>query len=212
MSATIRPPGPDDLAALAAFFGGLSMRTRVLRFFAPVWPTAALIRLACGWAVSERARSAGSTGGRDGARDEERGAGSAGGSGPAGDTDALVATAGGAIIGHAMAADQPAGPAGRVTEIGVVVADACQGHGVGSALARALISRAEARGVTTLTMEVLPGNREVLAMISGHWPAARTRRGPDSVTIEIGLSPAGPARVSSAGRNSSGWCSTGPRK
>ena len=169
------------------------MRTRVQRFFAPVWPTAALIRLACGWAVSERARSAGSAGGRDWAGDEDRDAGRAAGSGRAGHTDALVATAGGAIIGHAMAADQPAGPAGRVTEIGVVVADACQGHGVGSALVRALISRAEARGVTTLIMEVLPGNREVLAMITGHWPAARTRRGADSVTIEVGLSPAGPA-------------------
>ena len=43
--------------------------------------------------------------------------------------------------------------------------------------------------MTTLTMEVLPDNREVLAMISGHWPAARTRRA-GCVTIEIGLSPA----------------------
>ena len=170
------------------------MRTRVRRFFAPVWPTVALIRLACGWAVNERARSTGRAGGNDWAGDEGPGAGSAGGSGRVGHTDALVATAGGVIIGHAMAADRPGGPAGRVTEIGVVVTDTCQGRGVGSALVRALVSRAEARGVTTLTMEVLPDNREVLAMISGHWPAARTRRA-GCVTIEIGLSPAQPGLV-----------------
>ncbi len=115
-----------------------------------------------------------------------------------------MATVGGVIIGHAMAADRPAGPptapagpptapAGLVTEIGVVVTDAWQGQGVGSALVRALISRAQARGVGSLSMDVLPGNRDVLAMIASHWAAARTRRAVDCVTIEIGLSPAQPA-------------------
>ena len=70
-----------------------------------------------------------------------------------------------------------------------MVADAWQGQGVGSALVRALISRARARGVTSLSMEVLPGNRDVLAMIAGHWPAARTHRGVDSMTIQAGLAP-----------------------
>ena len=71
----------------------------------------------------------------------------------------------------------------------MVVADAWQGQGVGSALVRALISRARARGVTSLSMEVLPGNRDVLAMIAGHWTAARTHRGVDSVIIQAGLVP-----------------------
>ena len=96
-------------------------------------------------------------------------------------------------------ADPPAGPPGQVTEIGVVVADAWQGQGVGSALVRALISRARARGVTSLSMDVLPGNRDVLAMIAGHWAAARTRRGVDCVTIQAGLAPDGAARPAGAG-------------
>ena len=180
---TIRRPDSADLAALTCFFAGLSIQTRVQRFFAPVWPTTALIRLACGWAD-------------DRAGGENR-AGGSNARGRAGHTDALVATVGGVIIGHAMAADRPAGqpadpgagPPGQVTEIGVVVADAWQGQGVGSALVRALVSRARARGVTSLTMDVLPGNRDVLAMIAGHWAAARTRRGADCVTIQAGLAP-----------------------
>ena len=179
-TATIRRPDSADLAALTCFFSGLSIRTRVQRFFAPVWPTAALIRLACGWADEGRA-----------AGEDRAGGGNA--RGRAGHTDALVATIGGVIIGHAMAADRAAdpaaGPAGLVTEIGVVVADAWQGQGVGSALVRALISRARARGVTSLSMDVLPGNRDVLAMIAGHWTAARTHRGADCVTIQAGLAP-----------------------
>lgn len=88
-------------------------------------------------------------------------------------TDAMVATEDGAIIGHAMATDIT-GPAGaHAAEIGVVVADARQGHGVGSALVRALAGRAQARGTTVILMEVLAENREMLAMITNHFPAAR---------------------------------------
>jgi len=194
VSATIRRPDPADLAALTCFFAGLSMQTRVQRFFAPVWPTAALIRLTCGWAED------------DGAGGERR-VDASNARSRTGYTDALVATIGGVVIGHAMAADRPAdssagssadssagpspGSRGLVTEFGVVVADAWQGQGVGSALIRALISRAQARGVTSLSMEVLPGNRDVLGMIADHWTAARTHRGVDSVTIQAGLVPDG---------------------
>ena len=105
---------------------------------------------------------------------------------PAGQADVLLATHGGIIIGHAMAADRAA--AGEsLTEIGVVVADAWQGQGVGSALVRALLRRAQARGVTSLCMDVLPDNRQVLAMIAGHWAAARSRRDTDCVSIQIEL-------------------------
>jgi len=153
---TIRPPDPADLAALTGFLAGLSTRTRVQRFFAPVRPTPALVRSACGQA------------------------------GPAGRADVLLATHDGAIVGHAMAADRAA--AGEsLTEIGVVVADAWQGQGVGSALVRALLGRAQARGVTSLRMDVLPDNRQVLGMIAGHWAAARTRREADCVTVQVGL-------------------------
>jgi GNAT superfamily N-acetyltransferase len=93
-------------------------------------------------------------------------------SGDAGSVDAVIAIAGGGIVGHAMAADRAGSDGDSITEIGVVVADAWQGRGVGSALVRALIAGAQARGVTSLTMDVLPGNRQVLAMVLSHWAAA----------------------------------------
>jgi L-amino acid N-acyltransferase YncA len=108
-------------------------------------------------------------------------------SGGDGRTDAVIAVREGVIIGHAMAADQ-AGPRGaRTADVGVVVADAWQGSGVGSALMRALITSARARGVTSLTMDVLPGNRKMLAMIAGHWPAARIEHSADFLTFRIPL-------------------------
>jgi len=181
---TIRPPDTADLAALGGFFAGLSMRSRVQRFFAPVRLSPAMIRRACGLGADGPA-----------ADDPAGGTGHAGPDRPSrsGGTDAVVATVGGVIIGHGMAVDRPAGrPApleGRVTEIGVVVADAWQGQGVGSALVRALISRAQARGVTSLVMDVLPDNRQMLAMIATHWPAARSWRRADCVTFQAALIP-----------------------
>jgi L-amino acid N-acyltransferase YncA len=104
-----------------------------------------------------------------------------------GTTDALLATRDGVIIGHGMAADR-SGPCGaRTTDIGVVVTDSWQHHGVGSALVRALMTGAQVRGVTTVTMDVMQGNDRALAMIKGHWPIARTRRSRDCNTICIQL-------------------------
>jgi ribosomal protein S18 acetylase RimI-like enzyme len=104
-----------------------------------------------------------------------------------GTTDALLATRDGVIIGHGMAADV-AGPCGaRTTDIGVVVADAWQHQGVGSALVRALITGAQVRGVTSVTMDVMHGNDRALAMIKGHWPVARTRRSRDCNTLYVQL-------------------------
>ena len=80
----------------------------------------------------------------------------------------------------------------------MVVADAWQGQGVGSALVRALLRRAQARGVTSLCMDVLPDNRQVLAMIAGHWAAARSRRDVDCVSIQIELPSARRERVTPA--------------
>ena len=117
--------------------------------------------------------------------------------GPA-NVDAIVAVADGVTVGHAMAADGPEDPCGgRTTDIGVVVADAWQRRGVGAALMRALISRAQARGVTSLAMDVLPSNRRVLAMIIGHWPDTVVGRSTDSLEIRIPLpryQPPQPAR------------------
>jgi ribosomal protein S18 acetylase RimI-like enzyme len=102
-------------------------------------------------------------------------------------TDAVLATRDGVIIGHGMAADG-SGPGGaRTTDIGVVVADAWQRQGVGAALVRALITGAQVRGVTSVTMDVLHGNDRARAMIQGHWPAARTRRSRDCDTLWVPL-------------------------
>jgi len=104
-----------------------------------------------------------------------------------GATDALLATRGGVIIGHGLAADV-SGPCGiAATDIGVVVADAWQHQGVGSALVRALATGAQVRGVTSVTMDVMYGNDRALAMIKGHWPDARPRRARDCYTICVQL-------------------------
>jgi GNAT superfamily N-acetyltransferase len=109
--------------------------------------------------------------------------------------DVVIAVDGGAIIGHAMACDT-AGPGGaRATEIGVVVADARQGRGVGSALVRALLARALARGITAVTMDVLPENRQVLAMIADHWPAARRDQSGGGIAIRVPLAQPGQRRL-----------------
>ena len=52
---------------------------------------------------------------------------------------------------------------------------------------RALVARARARGVMSLAMDVLPGNRRVLAMILDHWPEAAVGQNPDSVDIRVPL-------------------------
>jgi GNAT superfamily N-acetyltransferase len=161
----IRPVTPADEAVLRDFFAALSVESRYLRFFAPVTPSCGLLDLMTGKPAH---------------------------------VDAIVAVADGVIVGHAMAADRaapgdpgnpvrPAGPG--ATDVGVVVADAWQRRGVGAALMRALIGRAQARGVTSLAMDVLPGNRRVLAMVAGHWPEAAIGRSADGVDIRIPLPP-----------------------
>jgi GNAT superfamily N-acetyltransferase len=100
--------------------------------------------------------------------------------------DALVAVRG-AIVGHAIAVDRAEAQGTLVTDIGIVVDDAWQGRGVGAALMRALVTGAQARGVTSLEMDVLGINHRVVAMITGHWPAARVDRTPDGLAIRIQL-------------------------
>ena len=160
-AAVIRPVCAADLPALGGFFAGLSAQSRYLRFFGPVTPTDRLLRLLSG-------QDAG--------------------------VHALVAVAGGVIVGHAMATDRPGpgchqdpGQEARTADIGVVVADAWQGRGVGSALMGALVCQAEARGVTSLAMDVLDVNWQAVAMILSHWPAAQIGHSQDSLGIRIAL-------------------------
>ena len=166
VTAAIRSVYPADLPALRDFFDGLSPHTRYLRFFGPVTPTAALLDLL---------------------------------SGRADDVHCVVAVAGGVIVGHAMAVDRaepgdPGDPADPqdpgetwTADIGVMVADAWQGQGIGSALMRAVVARAEIRGVTSLAMDVLHGNRRVLNMIVRRWPQAGIDHSRDSLGIRVQL-------------------------
>lgn len=161
----IRPVTPADEAVLHDFFAALSVESRYLRFFAPVTPSCGLLDLMAGKPAH---------------------------------VDAIVAVADGVIVGHAMAADLPqsAYPCdGRAIDVGVVVADAWQRKGVGAALMRALIARAQARGATVLAMDVLPGNRRVLSMILAHWPDAAIGHSPDGLDISITLPPVRPPRT-----------------
>ena len=189
-AAAIRPLGPADEAVLRDFFAALSVESRYLRFFAPVTPSCGLLDLLVGKPAHVDAIIAVADGvivGHAMAADR-----------PAPDRPAPEGPApeGPAPEGPAPAGRAPAGPgasgrpeAPRATDVGVVVADAWQRRGVGAALMRALIDRAQARGVTSLAMDVLPGNRRVLAMITGHWPEAAIGRAPDSVDIRIPLPP-----------------------
>ena len=101
--------------------------------------------------------------------------------------DALVAVRGGAIVGHALAVDRTETNGTQVTDIGLVVGDGWQSQGVGSALMRGLVTGAQARGVTSLEMDVLGINYRVLAMITGHWPAACVDRTSDGLYIRVQL-------------------------
>ena len=152
--AEIRPANAADGAGLRDFLARLSVRTRVLRFFAPITPTAAMLRRLAGEPAS---------------------------------VDAVVAVRGGVIIGHGMAVDQAEPSGDPATDIGVVVADAWQSRGVGSALMRTLISRAQARGVTSLQMDVLYDNHRVRSMIARHWTEMRTDCSADCITVQVPL-------------------------
>jgi ribosomal protein S18 acetylase RimI-like enzyme len=107
--------------------------------------------------------------------------------GEAASVDAVVAVRGGVIIGHGMAVDQAEPSGDPVADIGVVVADSWQCQGVGSALMRTLISRAQARGVTSLQMDVLHDNHQVRAMFASHWTELRTDHSADCITVRVPL-------------------------
>jgi ribosomal protein S18 acetylase RimI-like enzyme len=187
----IRPAGGSDGDAIREFLVGLSLRTRYLRFFAGVGPASpAMLRRLTGGAAPALPRDAlapaaatgtarARTAGTDTALAPAAGAGD--------HIDALLATEGDVIIGHAMATDTHEQSGASVTEIGVVVADARQGRGVGSALVRTLARRAQARGATVLLMEVLAENRVILSMITNHFPAARHNRSGPYVTVRVPL-------------------------
>jgi RimJ/RimL family protein N-acetyltransferase len=88
--------------------------------------------------------------------------------------------AGGAIVGLAsLGAGSAAGP--DVPELGVLVADAWQRHGIGTAMVDLLVQRARARDVERLLASVLPGRSGVLTALGG-LTCERTWRTRDAVS------------------------------
>jgi GNAT superfamily N-acetyltransferase len=161
------PAGPADACRISDFVAALSLRTQFFRFFASVTtPSSSLLRSLCG---------DGSPEGRD----------------------VLIALdRGGAVIGHGMAVDKTTSLGEITSDIGLVVADAWQGRGVGTVLLGALIQRAARRGSAELVMDVLPENGQMLAIIDRHWPGAPRYRNRDSWTIRARLG--APAQASPA--------------
>jgi len=118
--------------------------------------------------------------------------------------DALVATNGGVIIGHAMAVDRAGPGRGSTADVGIVVADAWQGQGIGSALLRALIGRAQARGVAWLTMDVQHGNTLMRGIIDRRWATPRPDYSSDCLTFRVPLPPLPRRRLPGLGRLAAG--------
>jgi GNAT superfamily N-acetyltransferase len=113
-------------------------------------------------------------------------------------TDAIVATHDGVIVGHAMAADSLSPEGCLVSDIGVVVADRWQNLGIGSQVLDRVVARATARGVSVLVMDVLPENKQMLAMISRRWAGVGYRFAGDAVTARVYL-PGVPAAKGACG-------------
>jgi GNAT superfamily N-acetyltransferase len=102
-----------------------------------------------------------------------------------GKSDILLVTDGcGTVIGHGMTVD--AAVDGEA-DIGLVITDRWQGQGLGRALLGRLARRAAGRGVSTLTLEVLPDNARMLGMINRRWPGASRKRTADAIVIRADL-------------------------
>ena len=86
-----------------------------------------------------------------------------------------------------MASDTRSPYGTAVTEIGVVVADGWQRHGVGTALMLSLATRAQARGAVTLMLDVLAENRDMLALIISRFPAAWSQHAGPYATVYVPL-------------------------
>jgi GNAT superfamily N-acetyltransferase len=109
----------------------------------------------------------------------------------------------GAVIGHGMAADITAD--GRpAVDLGLVIADAWQGQGLGTVLLGLLAQRAASRGARALAVEVLPGNSRMLALLRRHWPNARRTWTGEAFALRADIAdllwPAAAAATSRAGR------------
>jgi GNAT superfamily N-acetyltransferase len=88
--------------------------------------------------------------------------------------DVLLALHGDEVVAHGMCG----AVAGRdgVAELGVVVADAWQRHGLGPLLTRRLLAAARGRGVREIGMTILADNDPALRLVGRGWPRAHPVR------------------------------------
>jgi GNAT superfamily N-acetyltransferase len=89
---------------------------------------------------------------------------------------ALLAMSGGTAVGHACWSMLP----GRLVDVGVLVADAAQGRGIGTALFTAAVDAAGVAGADAVHLDVHPDNRRLVA-------ALRRRFGGAAFSYEHGL-------------------------
>jgi GNAT superfamily N-acetyltransferase len=107
------------------------------------------------------------------------------------DREAYVVVAGARIV--AVGRYERIAPGSPEAEVALVVEDACQGRGIGSALLEQLAEAARANGIDCFVGTVLPENRGILRMLNGH----AVRRTYDGGLLELGI-PLGAGRPSTA--------------
>ena len=77
-----------------------------------------------------------------------------------------------------------------MAETAIVVADAEQGHGIGTALAQRLMRDARSAGIRRLRAEIVGSNRGVLALLKTLGvPLTRHARALGLITVEVELCP-----------------------
>lgn len=100
-------------------------------------------------------------------------------------SDALVALADGDIVGLASydrLADDPV-----AADVAVVIGDAWQHHGVGTALMRELTRAAKRKGIDRFTATMLADNRPVVDFVHHTAPAARLRFDGTELAMDLPL-------------------------
>jgi GNAT superfamily N-acetyltransferase len=97
----------------------------------------------------------------------------------------FVAVHGSAIVGHVRWRIAPGWP--EAADMGVVVADAWQGRGVGSRLLDAALDEAEVLGVTRLVLSVPVGNQAGRRFVELRWPGSTAVIAEGVSTYDIAL-------------------------
>jgi acyl-CoA synthetase (NDP forming)/GNAT superfamily N-acetyltransferase len=153
----LRPLTPDDASALVRFHGGLSMRTRYLRYFSayPTIPERDLIRFTHVDHVNRVALAAWLGG-------------------------EIIAVG---RFDRLMDAD----PAGRLAEVAFVVADAHQGRGIGSVLLEHLVEIARELQVSRFEALVLAENRTMMRVFLDAGFEATRRLDGNEVSLQFDI-------------------------